>query len=276
MSRWVHIRGGLELISEAFEYKYGRPGKETAYYPEPEKQVRLTAPEPAWGKDEGMTVVMFQYSLPRAKPYIERAFKMLPQGETGIRYSIKQDDFDCYTGCSTFEYECQKKAYKAALEKMYSRQEWGPMLYKSLKRDLKIELYDINYVNNMVLGIREDVRHCSGMEMLEALEKFFEYLEKHKITVEDGYLEWQDEYEPDHMYSWRVSRVGPDYKVHHMFAVTSIKTNKILYKKTYKYKVDAKGRVDYMAEGYDVIEENFGYEPWKPAVCVLSGSESEE
>ena len=275
MSRWVHIRGGLELVSEAFEY-HRRAGKEKPYYVDPEKQVRLTAPEPAWGKEEGLTVTMIQYSLPRAKKYIDKAFKMLPQGETGVRYSIKQDDWDCTTGCSTFEYECQKEAYKAALEKMYSRQEWGPKKYKSLKNDLNIELYDINYVDHMVLGVREDVRHCSGMEMLEALEKSFAYLEKNRISVEDGYLEWQDEYEPDHMYSWRVSRVGPDYKVHHMFAVTSIQTNKILYKKTYKYKVDEKGRVDYMAKGYDIVEENFGYEPWKPALCELSGSGSEE
>ena len=274
MSRWTHIRGGLELVSSPFEYR-GKGDKKTPYYPYPEKQVRLSTPTPDYCEDHGLEVTMYEYSLPRAKKYIDAAFAMLPQGESGIKYAIKQDDHDYCTSSSCFDYPCQKKAYHAALEKMYSA-DHGGFDYKDIEKYFKISLFDLTEVHHMVLGIREDIRYCGGMEMLEALEKAFAYLEENEIDVEDGYLEWQDEYELDNLYSWRVSRVGPDYGVHHMFAVTNIKTNKIIYKKTYKYKVDKKGRIDYMAKGYDVVEENFGYEPWKPALCVLSGSESEE
>ena len=117
MSEWTYVRGCLELGSSPFEVNkdftqedpkredfdtdeaydkavedYRRAYHKAIYLPYPEEQFKLGAPIIGHqGKDSAIrfdgTAI---YSLPRAKPIIEEAFKLFPQGELGFRYSLDQ------------------------------------------------------------------------------------------------------------------------------------------------------------------------------------------
>lgn len=271
MSQWTHIRGGLELVSSIHDYKplkTERPDKDaddklwdkyykerfkSAYYACPEEQLKIGMPEPYEGDSSkpGLSFRVYEYSLPRAKKYIEEAFKLLPQGECGFRYSIKQDKYDGNSSSSDFDYKCQHDAFKIAVLNLYNDQ-YPYWTFKDLEKYFNIQVGWVEHINGIIIGIREDLRYCDGVELLEALEKFFEYLEQNSITIKDGYLEWQDEYKPNILFSWRNSRVGPED--HHCFYITKINTNEILYSKIYKQKRLPNGRRDWDAEGWNIIE----------------------
>lgn len=249
MSRWTHIRGGMELTSRPHEFKGQKStayGSKDAYLPFPEEQLKIRAPRPgltfASETDEEqeatLTFKVRIYSLPRARKYIERAFQLLPQGEVGIKYSINQDSDYCWSSSSCFDYPCDEKAFKKAVEKMYRDDSWS-LSFKDLDRYYHIETDMIDRVEGINIGIRTDVRYCSGEEMLEGLEKFFNYLRENDIDVEDGYLEWEDEYnvydeERHYYYCWRCSRITDETEVLYNFHKIDYDTNKILWTKTYK------------------------------------------
>lgn len=284
MSQWTHVRGGLELVSSPYEQKkftLERPSRDneeawdkwrtaflkTFYLPFPEEQFKLTMPKlrnryrKPTKKDSRdnyycLDFEAYIYSLPRAKKYIDEAFKLLPQGEVGFRYSIKQDAYDYSSSCSCFDVPCLRKYYKDALNRMYKAEStWDSYTFEELVKYMHVDK-ECGYrdVNSMVLGIREDLRGCSGEELQKGLEKFLKYLKEHDIDVEDGYLEWQDEWEPKNIYAWRCSRVDWDYV--YEFTIFDKKTNKLSYRKRYVYKKDEKGH-DLYDDELEVIEEHF-------------------
>ena len=236
MSQWTHIRGGLELISGPYEQKkftLEEPKKsdfesedafrdaywkwrvkynKSLYFPYPEEQFKLSMPTTGMsygkkkkdGRYEEFHTLEFRayvYSLPRARKYIEEAFKLMPSNEMGlgVRHSIDQNIHDSSSSSSGFWVPAEYKAYKDTLTRMYySKDSWYSYDYDDLKKYMHIrEDCSVEHINHILVGIRDDVRYCSGYEMQEGLEKFFAYLEEHGIDVEDGYLEWQDEYELD-------------------------------------------------------------------------------
>lgn len=257
MSQWTHIRGGFELRSLPYEYKGKNPdthyGSKDAYLPFPDEQMKLDPPTPVLrDKDKekvGLSFEVSLYSLPRAKKYIEEAFKMLPYGETGWLYSISQQRYNSSMSSSSFDYPCEKKQFEKMILQMYDPEKIFSN-YKEFSHYYNMSLNWISYVTGIVIGVREDIRHCSGDELLEALEKFFLYLREHEIYVEDGYLEWDDEYISEYRYAWRSSRVFSDDV--YSFMKIDKKTNKIIWKKTYNYPtiVNDKGRKvkDYFAQ----------------------------
>lgn len=253
MSQWTHIRGGLELRSSAYEYKPTKQRFNSAYYPFPEEQFKIGMPEIFdTGKGySGLYFEVYEYSLPRARKYIEEAFELLPQGECGFRYSIKQDKYDSHSSSGSFDYKCQYDTFKKTILKLYAEQHpyWS---FKDLEENFEVCAEWVKHVDGIIIGIREDLRYCDGVELLKALEKFFEYLEQNDVEVEDGYLEWQDEYKGGILFSWRKSRIGPE--AHHCFYITNINTNEIMYSKIYKRKRLPNGRIDWDADGYDVVE----------------------
>lgn len=281
MSRWTHIRGVIELVSEPYEFKkinapkptgmrtkdndeawdaYWKEKMSKAYYPNPDKQFVLTAPELIKGVNGPyLSIEAYEYSLPRAQKYIDEAFRVLPQGELGWHPAIKQDQYDSGSSSSCAHYKCQKQAYKKAVADLYKNNGWGEMDLDFVEECFGLTLNWVHHCNHIVIGIREDIRHCSGMEMLDKLQQFFKYLREHEIEIEDGYLEWQDEYEDDRIYSWRQSRVEPDHDVEYKFMIANYKTNKVIYSKTFKHKKDDKGQTDWEAWSrgeYDVEEYN--------------------
>ena len=284
MSQWTHIRGGFELVSSPFEQKkftLEKPSKDdevaydkwrdaydkSFYLPYPEEQFKLSMPtihtkykKPTKKNPKDSYVTLdFEasiYSLPRARKYIEEAFKLLPQGEVGFRYSIKQDAYDYSSSCSCFHLPCLFKYYKDALNRMYhSDNVWDSYTYDDLVRYLHIDKEcGVRDITSIVIGVREDLRYCSGGELMRGLESFFKYLREHDIDVEDGYLEWQDEYDHKNIYAWRKSRVFSDCV--YEFIIFDKYTNKINYRKSYNYKKDADGYNLYNDE-LEVKEEYF-------------------
>ena len=267
MSQWTHIRGGFELTASPYEFKGKDPdkhfGSKNAYLPYPEEQLKIDAPRPHLfnpGKNKDPEFYLefraYLYSLPRAKKYIEEAFQLLPQGETGIIYSINQTVDNGRLSSSSFNYPCDEKAFKKALEKMYTSEDsWYTVDYQYLKQGYHAELDMIETIDGIVIGIRDDVRYCSGEEMLEGLEKFFNYLREHDIEVEDGYLEWEDEYvmfsDKPYYYCWRQSRISDDWENLYTFYKIEHKTNKILWSKTYHVPYTIKKRVDEDGKEYE-------------------------
>lgn len=287
MSRWTHIRGGFELNCDPFEHKgvkIPKPQKtdfeneedfleardkyldsyDKGYYlPYPKEQFKLPMPVIGidWSKDKenGTHCLEFEwayiFSLPKARKYIEEAFKLLPQGETGFRYSLDQNEHDWSSGLFGFYgYPCLDKYYKEEVERLYqSSLCYKKCSFKDLKRrfDLKDEC-GIHIVDAILVGVRSDLRWCSGTELLKGLEDYFKKLEENEIKVEDGYLEWDDEYEPDIRYSWRVSRLWDE--TYHEFFKIDIKTNNIIWSKKYNRKKLPDGQIDWMAKGWDIVE----------------------
>ena len=127
MSEWTYVRGCLQLSSSPFEIdpnfnqvepkredfksekKYEKASNEyraayhrAIYLPYPEEQFKLGAPVigsvRGKGKNKWEPGLSFDgtciYSLPRAKPIIEEAFKLFPQGELGFRYWLDQKSHD--------------------------------------------------------------------------------------------------------------------------------------------------------------------------------------
>lgn len=278
MSQWTHIRGGLELVSTPFEKKkapksliepkredfesdeafdkadrrYGYELRKLLYLPYPEEQFKLGMPKPGMsygkkkkdGKREEFHTIEFEakiYSLPRARKYIEEAFKLMPYGESGLRYSLDQNAKDSRSSSSGFMFPCEYKAYQDAINKLYkSENPWDSYTYEQLRKYCHIEEEcSVDSVNHVLVAIRDDIRYASAQEVQEGLEKVFKYLLDHDIEVEDGYLEWIDEYDPQHIYAWRYSRLSGRFG--HQFLVLDKKTNQIIHSKTWVAQEDDDG-----------------------------------
>ena len=266
MSQWTHIRGGFELISTPYEFKGKKDhhcGSKDAYLPYPEEQFQIEAPRPFKSKNNkkevGMSFRANVYSLPRAKKYIEEAFKLLPQGETGWSYAMNQTIYNGSSSSSYFDYPCQRKAFKNAVTKMYGSDAWWhDRTYDELKRYYDIQIDWIDIIDGIVIGIREDLRDCSGEELLEKLVEFFLYLKKNDIDIEDGYLEWEDEWaaftEKPYFYCWRHSRIGHN-AFSELFTIQKIeyKTNKVIWSRSYRYPMDENEKVDYRSGKIEVV-----------------------
>ena len=291
MSQWTHIRGGLELVStpyemkkapksltepkrenfetdEAFEKahdKYRWEEKKLLYFPYPEEQFKLDMPKPGMtydkkkknGKREEYPTINFSakiYSLPRARKYIEEAFKLMPQGECGFRFSLDQIATDCSSSCGGFMVPCEYKAYQDAITRLYkSDNPWDSYTYEDLRTWFHIkDECSVDSVNHILVGIRDDIRYCSAQEVQKGLEKVFKYLEEHEISVEDGYLEWQDEYEPDYIYAWRNSRLS--WGISHQFLKLDKNTNTVVHSKTWAVKRDENGKRMHDEDWNDIWE----------------------
>ena len=275
MSRWTHISGSIELSSEPFEYKkinvpkpsyprtkendeawskYWDEVKKKAYYPYPEKQFVLGTPtfQDTFDHKPYTRIQVYEYSLPRAQKYIDKAFELLPYGEIGWKPAIKQDKYYCRTSSSCGEYDCQKKAFQKGVLDLY-KDEFSYMSFKDLEKLLKLDLTWIDHVGNIIIGIREDIRYCSGLEMMEGLEKFFVYLRKNGIDLESGYLEWYDEWNPAYIYAWRCSFIDDDCEYKYM--ILDAKTNQVLYTRKHSYKKLDDGEDDFFNIERAIIEE---------------------
>ena len=293
MSQWTHITGGLEIICQPYEVKknnlvepkrkdfkdrdsfldayrdYREKISKLYYLPYPEEQFKISTPvmlkryHKPTKKDPSDTETVLHvqqawvYSLPRAKKYIKEAFDLLPQGEVGLRYALKQDcyDYTMSSWASEFDYPCLSKYYKDALNKLYYNDgHYSQYTYEDLIKYQKLDkACDVNNVTSIIIG------DCSAQELQEGLEKMLQYFEEHHIEVEDGYLEWRDEYYPDYIFAYRKSRMVFDHS--HQFLKLDAKTNAIVHSKTWVYKRDPDGRRDF--DAFDIVELDGPYIPEK-------------
>lgn len=305
MSRWTYIRGMMELGVDPFEHKpmkeprpdFGKPPRDytdeekearwrwrekflsKCYLPYPEEQFKIDVPimlnrykKPTKKDPSDHEMVLDTrariFSLPKAKKYLDHAFSLLPQGECGFRYAIKQDELDYSSGViGTFEYPCLFKYYKDAINKLYTNAH--PFYSWNFEELCKYQKLDkecsVDYVTDMIIGISESLRWCSADELREALEKFFSYLKENEFDINNCLLEWRDGYEYNLLH--RCVCDGSFEPL--VFETIDTGKNKVIYRKTYDYPRDENGYIDYDSPEYDekhplVKEEVLGEKPVYP------------
>ena len=303
MSQWTYVRGCMELSCTPYETKFKEPQPFTwhqtlddeqkeiwrnwvtkwrkgLYLPYPEEQFKITTPvvleryrKPTKKNPSDTEKVLFceecfVYSLPRAKKYLDEAFDLLPHGEVGFRYAIKQDCYD-YTSSviQTFEEPCLNKYYKAAIDKLYQNEgHWEQRTFEDLVKYQGLnEEVTTNNVNDMTIGIVESLRWCSADELQKGLEDFFQYLRDHDFEINNVLLEWTDCYEYHLLH-----RCSSDSRFDTLvFETINTENNQVIRRKTYYYPTDENGFIDYYSPEYDskkplVKEEVLGEAPVYP------------
>lgn len=287
MSEWTYVRGCLELSSSPFEInkkfnqvepkrkdfdsdeeyekaidKYRVALHKAIYLPYPEEQFKLGSPIIRNGGKNEKGHITFDgtciYSLPRAKKYIEEAFKLFPQGELGFRYWLDQKSDDGRSSMSGFIHPCLFKYYHDAVDKMYKgfSSRWcSKWNFKDLNKYIGID-EDCSYENIAAIfcGIKTSLRSATAEEVKESLVKFIKYLNDHEISIDDGYLEWHDSYTlwSNFRYAFRSGTWLGEYSIMKL----DIRTNKIIWKLSHTHpKVKGTKKTDF--DKFINIEECF-------------------
>ena len=225
------------------------------YLPYPEEQFKLGAPivtevpdrtQPkVKGHDGRMlypdkSVIGFNgtviYSLPRAKPILEKAFRLFPQGELGFRYTLEQREVDANSSVGGFIHPCLYKYYHDAITKAYSNfsspygEKWT---YEELVRYIGVE-EDCQYecASNIICGVFASLRDATAEMVYESLISFLKFLEEREIDVY-GYLEWYDSHSAwaGYRYAYRSGSWTGEYTIMKL----DFKTNKIIWKLEHKH-----------------------------------------
>lgn len=299
MSDWTYIRGCMELSCSPYENNYKVPEpfpwrsnlseeeKETyrkwakewrkhLYLPYPEEQFKISTPimlnryktpKKKDKSDDNEYVLHVEeadvYSLPKARKYLDEAFKLLEQGECGFRYAVKQDRYDSSSGtfCSSeFDEPCLSKYYKDAINKLYKYDGyWHGWTFDSLVKYQKLDkACNVNNINSMVIGIVESLRWCIAPQLEAGLEKFFQYLRDHDFDIYNVYLEWWDNLDG---LTYKCTCNGR-FDVDNLVFEHINDDGKVVYRKTYYYPQDKHGYIDWNSPDYDekhplVKEERF-------------------
>lgn len=296
MSQWTYVQGCLYLSLEPYELKpikvpqvrrpedpekepeqykawlkWRRAYLKSAYLPYPEEQFKINVPtmltrccKKSKKHPEGKETVLHThvkiYSLPRARKYLDEAFAMLPQGECGFNYAVRQGIGDSYSGCSDFDFNCYYKYFKNAIDKLYYNDDY---FYCYTFEDLvKYQGLDkscwVDNVDGMTIGIYNPLRWSSAKEVQEGFEKCIEYLLDKGFDICSGYLEWTDNFEYNNplRHTLRVDGKFDGYR----FETFEINTNKLVYRKIFKVPEDENGLCDFdklEKDGYVITEEYF-------------------
>lgn len=280
MSDWTYVRGVMELSCSPYENKYKVPCPFTSfknlseedekvleswrrkynkgkYLPYPEEQFKITTPmminrykkpKKKDGSDNNEWDLYvrqaYVYSLPRARKYLDEAFKLLPQGECGFEYAIKQSYQDgnstmCYSG--SFDYDpCLYKYYKDAINKLYKCDDsWCSYTFEDLVKYQRLDkACHVSFAKSMTLGIMQSLRWCDCDEFEKGLENFFQYLRDNDFSIENVLLEWHDTY--GYLYKCNCYANYEDIVFEHYN-----QGDKLIYRKTYYYPKDENGFIDY-------------------------------
>lgn len=238
MSNWTHVRGNIKIIASPYElrdsFKEIKPQKkdfatieeytkamqeylhkknEARYLPFPQEQFDLGPARFNSFRPEKpcLEFKAFVYSLPRARKYIEEAFKLLPEGEIeGIRHHVDQIKTDSNLSMNYCDVSYLKELYRETLVNRYKHDNpYYTYDFDDLQKYFYVnEQCSIVYVQDILIGIHDDLRYVSAREFKEALKNFIHYLESNDFDIEDGYIEWEDEAECDEnniRYAWRKS-----------------------------------------------------------------------
>ena len=267
-----------EAYEEAVD-KYRAAYHKAIYLPFPEEQFKLGAPiigsVPDKTKKKRKNSLGFMsypekpalrfdgtviYSMPKARPILEEAFKLFPQGELGFRYTLEQKNVDGHSSISGFIHDCLFDYYHKAIDKMYQGFEgkgWSAdWTYEDLAKYVRVE-EDCSYesATGIICGIITSLRWATADEVANSLEKFIAFLREHDISISHGYLEWYDSccYLGDEKYRWAF-RVG---SWTHEYDIMKIdwNTNELIWRKRYMHPKKEDGRIDF--DKYVTVEESF-------------------
>ena len=283
MSRWTHIRGCIELEASPYDMvmkdgtklphnpKTWNCSEDVSYVlPYPDEQIQIAMPryfvtmKSDSDGDDGCYQELDAeiYSLPRAKPIIERIFKnTFPDNELGlgVAHSLGQFPHNASSMSSSCLNETLERQVKNSIAKLYEKHSTGfPLVeYDDIsERDGDTRIGDIHEITRVLLSIRDDVRYCSGAEMMRSIKAFLDKITLNDILIEDGYLEWEDEWAPDYLFAWRKSRM--DNKVYE-FMILDAYTNERIYTETYLLPKGKDGSTDYFSKEF--VKETTGEAP---------------
>lgn len=284
MSQWTHIRGCIELEVSPFDMvmKDGTKlphnpnswnhSEDVSYVlPCPDEQIQVAMPryfvalkpDNDIGDDCYQKVDVEIYSLPRARPIIERIFKKtFPDNELGegVTHCLNQFPHDASSMSSSLRGdETLERQVKEGIAKLYEKHSTGfPLVeYDDIgEEDGSVRIGFIHEITRVLLGIRDDVRYCSGAEMMRSIKAFLDEITLNDILIEDGYLEWEDEWAPDYLFAWRKSRM--DNKVYE-FMILDAYTNERIYTETYLFPKGEDGSSDYFSKEF--VKETTGEAP---------------
>lgn len=247
------------------------------YLPYPEEQFKLGAPIvgtcPDYTKPKKKNKYGFEtylekrcikfdgtliYSLPRARPIIEEAFKLFPQGELGFRYSLDQNENDSTSSISGFMHKCLFEYYHNAIDKMYAsfNHDWkSTWNFEDLDKYIGVE-EDCGYgcVGEIICGINTSLRCATADEVYHSLLKVIAYLNENDIEIPHGYLEWNDSYTSykGYRYAFRTGYWIGEYDIMKL----DLKTNKIIWKRSHVHpKIGKKTDFDTFVDIEENIEE---------------------
>lgn len=203
MSQWTHIIGSMKLDSPIFNYKKNKKGDDISYFVDPDKQFIIS---PAMlckrlnDKKEtipSLVYEVYEYSLPRVQPLFEKWMKeIMPQGETGFTYYLNQAKGD-FSGSSGGLYtNCEKNVFKQRIEHMYKDSDnyYRIHEYKSLVDMYNLNVSWVHHCTDFTLTLCDDIRYCSGKELLKSIESLLMHIGKNDISVNSCCIEWHDEY----------------------------------------------------------------------------------
>ena len=211
MSRWIHINGSLVLTGSVYETKVNEKTKKvTKYIPFPQEQIKVHSPDIMFDKNgnEQISWSVIEYSLPRCKPIIEEAIKLLPQTETGyIHYVLGQDKSNVdFSSMNSDHFSLSEETeFERQINLFYNIDAYDKesSYYRLLKKEKRLKIWAVERCTRFTLSLNDDIRYCSGYKLLDSLEKFFDKLASHNINLFQGYLEWNDEYESDFIFALR-------------------------------------------------------------------------
>ena len=287
MSEWTYVRGCLSLGSSPFEVKkdftdvepkradfktekaykeaaakHSKAFHEAIYLPYPEEQFKLGSP--IIRQRDKKSVISFDgtciYSLPRAKPIIEEAFKLFPQGELGFRYSLDQIADDARSSISGFIHPCLYEYYHKAIDKMYAsfHSDWKSFWnFEQLNKYIGVE-EDCGYdtAAAILCGINTSLRGATADEVYHSLLQFLDYLKEHEISIDNGYLEWYDSFSSyyGYRYAFRTGSWLGEWTIMKL----DLKTNEILWKHSHlRAKEEGSNKTDFskFVEKVETIKE---------------------
>lgn len=215
MSQWTHIKGVLRLSASVYSTAVNsKTGEQIPVLPLPDEQMEIENGicdtwwnEKTGEKESELTFRVYEYSLPRVKPTVHWAIeKFMPHGEVGFGgYSLHQDKYKGNMSSSDFDFPCEEKQFKKVIEERYKNciYQYSVASWKDIKEHLHPRLRWVEHVTDFDLSIDDDIRYCSGSEMMLAMEKLLGTLEANDISVDSGYAEWEDEYDGEHLYAIR-------------------------------------------------------------------------
>lgn len=197
MSRWTHVIGAFRFNTDPHVFTKDKNGNITAELPYPDEQFILKPPS------LGENCLKFDvslYSLPKVKPLFEKFSKeFLPHGEFGLTYFLNQQKNDHRSSSNHMDYSCDEEIFEEKLTKLY---EDSP-LYR-----INRQLFEVGWIDtcsDFTFTVDDDIRWCSGYQLMAAFERLFAELSKEEIWLDNGCIEWFDEYESDLVFSIRKS-----------------------------------------------------------------------
>ena len=209
MSQWTHICGNLKLSASVFNIKTNKNGTEIVSFEDPEEQFVLGPAYVETGYEKSKVISKliydaYEYSLPRVKPIIEKIVnETMPKGETGLTYFLNQRKGYHDSSSSFLYYACEKNAFKKRIEELYTNNEEAfghNFSFEHLKEIFHLKLGWVHQCQDFTFSVADDVRGCSGEEMLTSLENLIKKLGEAEIFIEDCCIIFTDEYNNDFHY----------------------------------------------------------------------------